>query len=83
MQLKKPGGMGEEIETRVVTYPDLQAPEFASVNPLKKVPALIRSDGVTVFESNVIVLKRKRAVIRGAKNGGRTRGRKDRKEVLQ
>ena len=55
MQLKKPGGMEEEIETRVVTYPDLQAPEFASVNPLKKVPALIRSDGVTVFESNVIL----------------------------
>ena len=28
---------------------------FAAVNPLKKVPALIRADGTTVFESNVIL----------------------------
>ena len=55
MQLKKPGGMEDEIETRVVTYPDLQSPDFSAVNPLKKGPALIRSDGVTVFESNVIL----------------------------
>ena len=36
-------------------YPDLQTAEFAAVNPLKKVPALVRADGVTVFESNVIL----------------------------
>ena len=47
LQLKKPGGMGEIIETRMVQYPDLQSPEFAAVNPLKKVPALIRTDGTT------------------------------------
>ena len=48
-------GIREKVETRVVTYPDLQTPEFAAVNPLKKVPALIRDDGVTVFESAVIL----------------------------
>ena len=52
LQLK---GMTDTIETRMVTYPDLQSAEFAAVNPLKKVPALIRADGVTVFESNVIL----------------------------
>lgn len=55
MALKKPGGMGDMIETRVLTYPDLQTAEFKAVNPLKKVPALIRADGTTVFESNVIL----------------------------
>ncbi len=55
MQLKKPGGMEDLIETRMVTYPDLQTAAFAAVNPLKKVPALIRSDGTTVFESQVIL----------------------------
>ena len=30
-------GMTSEIESRVITYPDLQTPEFAAVNPLKKV----------------------------------------------
>lgn len=48
-------GMGSTLERRVVTYPDLQTPEFVAVNPLKKVPALIRADGKTVFESNVIL----------------------------
>lgn len=55
MQLKKPGGMEEAIESRIVKYPDLQTAEFAALNPLKKVPALIRADGTTVFESNVIL----------------------------
>jgi len=55
MALKRDGGMDDEIETRVIKYPDLQTPEFAAVNPLKKVPALIRVDGTTVFESNVIL----------------------------
>jgi glutathione S-transferase len=47
--------MSETIESRVVQYPDLQTPAFAAVNPLKKVPALIRADGETVFESAVIL----------------------------
>jgi len=55
MQLKKPGGMEEAIETRTVAYPDLKTAEFAAVNPLKKVPALVRADGTTAFESNVIL----------------------------
>merc|ERR1719399_545601 len=55
MQLKKPGGMEDAIETRVVTYADLKTSAFAAVNPLMKVPALIRTDGTTVFESNVIL----------------------------
>ena len=44
-----------EVEHRFVKYPDLQTAAFAEVNPLKKVPALIRSDKATVFESNVIL----------------------------
>eukprot|EP00933_Yihiella_yeosuensis_P043799 TRINITY_DN38773_c0_g1_i1.p1 TRINITY_DN38773_c0_g1~~TRINITY_DN38773_c0_g1_i1.p1 ORF type:complete len:297 (-),score=58.88 TRINITY_DN38773_c0_g1_i1:129-1019(-) len=48
-------GVGDAIERRVVTYPDLQSAEFAAVNPLKKVPGYIREDGSTVFESNVIL----------------------------
>jgi len=55
MALKRPEGMEDVIETRMITYPDLQTPEFAAINPLKKVPALIRTDGVTVFESQVIL----------------------------
>eukprot|EP00941_MAST-03F_sp_MAST-3F-sp1_P004549 g4549.t1 len=55
MQLKRDGGMDEEIETRMITYPDLSKREFAAINPLKKVPALIRSDGDAVYESNVIL----------------------------
>uniref|UniRef100_A0A7S1MGU6 Glutathione transferase n=1 Tax=Alexandrium catenella TaxID=2925 RepID=A0A7S1MGU6_ALECA len=48
-------GMAERVETRMVTYPDLKTEAFLKVNPLGKVPALIRSDGVTVFESPVIL----------------------------
>lgn len=33
----------------------MQSEAFAAVNPLRKVPALIRTDGETVFESNVIL----------------------------
>ena len=47
--------MSDVIETRTIAYPDLQSPEFAKTNPLKKVPALIRSDDVAVFESHVIL----------------------------
>ncbi|MDA8539150.1 glutathione S-transferase family protein [bacterium] len=55
MALKRPGGMGGLVDTTVVQYPDLQSDQFATVNPLKKVPALIRGDGTCVFESNVIL----------------------------
>ena len=48
-------GMTDEIERRVVSYPDLKSPEFAALNPLKKVPAFIRADGSNVFESSVIL----------------------------
>ena len=47
--------MADQISTRVLTYPDLQSPDFISVNPLKKVPAFIREDGTCVFESMVIL----------------------------
>ncbi|KAL9178891.1 hypothetical protein ACHAXT_011864 [Thalassiosira profunda] len=56
VQMKKPlGAMRDEIETRTIAYPDLQAPEFARANPLRKVPALIRPDGEAIFESHVIL----------------------------
>ena len=48
-------GMVAQIDRKVVAYPDLKTPAFAKLNPLKKVPALVRGDGVTVFESNVIL----------------------------
>ena len=43
------------VKTKMVKYPDLQSAEFAKINPLKKVPALVRGDGTTVFESAVIL----------------------------
>ena len=55
MALKKPGGMSDLVETRMIEYPDLKTPAFAKINPLKKVPGLVRTDGTTVFESNVIL----------------------------
>jgi len=51
----KGGGVSEQVESRFVTYPDLETDEFKAVNPLKKVPALIRADGETVAESAVIL----------------------------
>ncbi len=32
-------GMDDAIERRVVAYPDLKSPEFAAINPLKKLYA--------------------------------------------
>eukprot|EP00420_Gonyaulax_spinifera_P034744 CAMPEP_0197880678 /NCGR_PEP_ID=MMETSP1439-20131203/8398_1 /TAXON_ID=66791 /ORGANISM="Gonyaulax spinifera, Strain CCMP409" /LENGTH=344 /DNA_ID=CAMNT_0043500241 /DNA_START=33 /DNA_END=1067 /DNA_ORIENTATION=+ len=52
MRLK---GLQDVIERRVVTYADLQSPEFAAVNPLKKVPAFVNSAGDCIFESYVIL----------------------------
>jgi glutathione S-transferase len=51
----KADSMSNIVDSQVVQYPDLQTPAFAAVNPLKKVPALIRGDGETVFESAVIL----------------------------
>jgi glutathione S-transferase len=48
-------GMADLIEAKMVTYPELKSEEFAKINPLKKVPGLVRSDGQTVFESYVIL----------------------------
>lgn len=48
-------GLTGDIESRMITYPDLKTPEFAKVNPLKKVPAFIDERGETVFESAVIL----------------------------
>ncbi|KAL3920686.1 MAG: hypothetical protein SGPRY_005165 [Prymnesium sp.] len=45
----------DAIDHRFLQYPELQSAAFVAVNPLKKVPALIRADGATVFESNVIL----------------------------
>mmetsp|Transcript_55367 Transcript_55367/g.177598 ORF Transcript_55367/g.177598 Transcript_55367/m.177598 type:complete len:579 (+) Transcript_55367:50-1786(+) len=53
--LKLKSGMVDKVNVRMLTYPDLQSPDFAAVNPLKKVPGLIRSDGQCVFESAVIL----------------------------
>lgn len=47
--------VADHLETRTVTYADLQTPEFASINPFRKVPALIRDDGRPIFESAVIL----------------------------
>ncbi|KAJ1456019.1 hypothetical protein M885DRAFT_463553 [Pelagophyceae sp. CCMP2097] len=51
----KSSTVSEMVERRVVDYNDLQTAAFAAVNPLKKVPALIRDDGGTVFEAAVIL----------------------------
>jgi glutathione S-transferase len=55
MALKKPGGMAKEIDVKMVTYPELQTASFAAINPLRKVPGLLRADGTTVFESSIIL----------------------------
>jgi len=56
MNIKQPLTNNEPaIETRMISYADLKTPEFAAINPLMKVPALIRTDGTTVFESSVIL----------------------------
>jgi len=51
----KKKGLEENIETKTVTYEDLETEEFIRLNPLKKVPALIDSAGTTMFESAVIL----------------------------
>jgi len=43
------------VETRSISYADLNTPEYAEVNPLKKVPALIDAAGSSLFEASVIL----------------------------
>lgn len=43
------------IKTVAVGYSDLKSKVLAEVNPTKKVPALIRHDGETVFDASVIL----------------------------
>jgi glutathione S-transferase len=51
----KTKGLQNKIKTIVVRYADLKGEDFRSVNPLMKVPAFITPDGVTIFESFVIM----------------------------
>ncbi len=55
IDIKRPEGMGQFIESQMLSYTDLKTPSFEAINPMMKVPALIRTDGTTVFESNVIL----------------------------
>jgi len=48
-------GLQDVIETKMITYPDLQTDEFKAVNPLRKVPAYVGPDGTALFESYVIL----------------------------
>ena len=43
------------IVIEMMNLSTLKSQEFAKINPLRKVPALIRHDGVPVYESNVIL----------------------------
>lgn len=53
--IKYKKGASDVIDTKVLGYADLKQPDFLSVNPLGKIPGLVRTDGVTVFESYVIL----------------------------
>ena len=48
-------GLEDIVDSKMITYPDLQSEEFKAVNPLKKVPAFITNKGDCVFESFVIM----------------------------
>lgn len=48
-------GLGGRLETVVLRPTPLQAdPELSKVNPLSKIPALVREDGSTLYDSAVI-----------------------------
>ena len=47
--------IADNVASTWVTYDDLQSEDYAKVNPLRKCPALVRGDGGTVFESDVIL----------------------------
>lgn len=43
----------DAVQSHLVTYADLQSPDYARLNPLKKVPAFMDEDGEGLFESQV------------------------------
>ncbi|MGR3491884.1 MAG: glutathione S-transferase [Shimia sp.] len=48
-------GLADQIKmTEVSTNAYAQAPEILAANPLGKIPALVRNDGVTLYDSRVI-----------------------------
>ena len=47
--------LSSQVESTFITYDDLRSEEYGRLNPLRKVPALVRGDGGTVFESDVIL----------------------------
>ena len=48
-------GMADDVElVEVATSPTKPAPEVASAHALKKIPALIRPDGCTLYDSRVV-----------------------------
>lgn len=48
-------GLEDMVDSKMITYPDLQSEEYQKVNPLKKVPAFINENGECIFESFVIM----------------------------
>merc|ERR1712151_512538 len=48
-------GVEDKVDRHVITYADLKTADFARVNPLMKVPAIVLPDGSTIFESPVIM----------------------------
>ena len=47
--------LSQQVDSTFITYDDLRSEEYGKLNPLRKVPALVRGDGGTVFESDVIL----------------------------
>ena len=47
--------LSQQVDSTFITYDDLRSEEYGRLNPLRKVPALVRGDGGTVFESDVIL----------------------------
>ena len=47
--------LSKQVDSTFITYDDLRSEEYGRLNPLRKVPALVRGDGGTVFESDVIL----------------------------
>jgi glutathione S-transferase len=44
-------GLESHIDTKMVTFADLQSEEYKKCNPLKKVPGFLCETGQTIFES--------------------------------
>lgn len=47
--------LDDEVETKLITYADLQSPEYEKINPCKKAPAMVTKTGKNIFESQVIL----------------------------